>query len=173
MSNRSWSLSFLLPSRSPLGAAIGRQMAKLPSIQLEWTQSERDWIHHNASKLAVMIDSQPSRLLTPVILQTMVKIPEDWPFLFLGSEDSIAIVNASRAIQEREASGKLQLKVIPTDLRSVEGTFQLLSQINFYEETIPQSVEWLFLFSKDTVICGNGVTNLDDWLRFDYVSNSW
>jgi hypothetical protein len=144
-------------------------MAKLPSMQLDWGNSDA-WADYNTTKLAVMIDSRPTTTLAPQILHMMVTVPPDWPFLFLGSAQSIAMVNSSRSIQEQEQSGRLRFQTIVTDYHSKEGSHRLLSDPKFYDEMIPRSVEWLFIYSHDSVICSNALGSLDDWLKYDWVS---
>lgn len=100
----------------------------------------------------------------------MVTVPQDWPFLFLGSAQSIAVVNTSRSIQEQEAGGRLIFKEIEKDYHSKEGSHQLLANSYFYDKLIPQSVEHLFVFSQDSIICANALGSLDDYLSYDWIS---
>lgn len=139
-------------------------------MQLDWESAEGPWAHYNKSKMAVIIDSRPVTTLAPLILQMMVTVPQDWPFLFMGSTQSIAVVNSSRAIQEQEAGGRLEFQTLASDYHSKEGSHRMLANLRFYDEMIPKSVEWLFVFSHDSVICSNAMGSLDDWLGYDWIS---
>ncbi|KAG9965891.1 hypothetical protein KCU61_g1549, partial [Aureobasidium melanogenum] len=165
-----WIIAFLGPSKKSLSDAVANQLAKLPSMQLDWDNADAPWAHYNKTKLALIIDSRPLTTLAPLVLQTMVNVPHDWPFLFLGSTQSIAVVNSSRAIQEKEASGRLRFQTIESDYHSVEGSHRLLANPKFYDEMLPRSVEHLFVFSRDSTICANALRSLDDWLAYDWIS---
>lgn len=80
------------------------------------------------------------------------------------------MVNASRNIQEQEMGGKLELRTIPAEFHSEEGNYRLLSDLAFYDDFIPASVEWLFVFSRDSILCANTLGSLDDWLKYDWIS---
>jgi hypothetical protein len=166
----SWIIAFLGPSKSSLSNAIASQIAKLPTMQLEWKDANTQWARYNQTKLAVIIDSRPATTLAPLILQMMVNVPYDWPFLFLGSAQSIAVVNTSRAIQEQEAGGRLVFQEIDKDYHSKEGSHRLLANPDFYDKMIPRSVEHLFVFSQDSIICANAFGSLDDYLGYDWIS---
>lgn len=139
-------------------------------MQLDWDGADAPWAHYNKTKLAVIVDSRPLTTLAPLVLQMMVTVPHDWPFLFLGSTQSIAVLNSSRAIQEKEASGRLRFQTIESDYHSVEGSHRLLANPKFYDEMLPKSVEHLFVFSRDSIICANALRSLDDWLGYDWIS---
>lgn len=166
----SWTIAFLGPSKKSLSDAVANQLAKLPSMQLDWEDADAPWANYNKTKLAVIIDSRPLTTLAPLVLQMMVNVPHDWPFLFLGSTQSIAVMNSSRAVQEKEASGRLRFQTIESDYHSVEGSHRLLANPKFYDEMLPKSVEHLFVFSRDSIICANALRSLDDWLGYDWIS---
>ena len=106
----------------------------------------------------------------------MAVTPPDWPFLFLGSKESIEFVNSSRPISDQLPMGRLLLQEIPPEYMheytSREGHSRALTSPRFYKQVMP-GVEWLFNFGVDSIVCANALQSLDDWLDLDWVAPPW
>jgi hypothetical protein len=72
----------------------------------------------NTSKVAILIENRPKAILVPLILHFISVVPADWRFRFMGSDESVALVNASAAIRHQVAIGKLDVSFIPSNMTS-------------------------------------------------------
>lgn len=92
----------------------------------------------------------------------------------MGSDESVAAVNSSMAIQDQVNIGKMDLTYIPSNM-SVAGTEQIstfLTNLWVYE-TLLAPAEWLLIFQEDSMLCANSEQSLNDWLDYDYVGAPW
>ncbi|RSL62254.1 hypothetical protein CEP51_013499 [Fusarium floridanum] len=129
---------------------------------------------NNASKLALLVETRPLPILAPLILHFISVVPPDWPFLFMGSHDSIEAINASFAIRQRVMEGKLTLTPVPTNMsvQSQEMVSRFFTNSWLYEEVL-HPAEWLLVFQTDSIICANSKHGLDDYLEYDWVGAPW
>lgn len=128
----------------------------------------------NASKLALLVETRPLPILAPLVLHFISVAPPDWPFLFMGSRGSIAAVNASSAIRQRVAEGKLALVPVPANM-SVQGremVSRFFTTLWLYEGVL-HPAEWLLVFQTDSIICANSRHDVDDYLGYDWVGAPW
>ncbi|RMJ07973.1 hypothetical protein CDV36_012424 [Fusarium kuroshium] len=129
---------------------------------------------NNASKLALLVETRPLPILAPLILHFISVVPPDWPFLFMGSHDSIEAINASFAIRQRVMEGKLTLTPVPTNMsvQSQEMVSRFFTNSWLYEEVL-HPAEWLLVFQTDSIICANSKHELDDYIEYDWVGAPW
>ncbi|KAI9851002.1 MAG: hypothetical protein M1838_004694 [Thelocarpon superellum] len=162
-----WLFAALLPSPSSTTHMI-QQI--LPSVRVDFHPSRSPY---NESKLGLMVDSRPLPQLAPLLLHMMSVAGPDWRFLFLGSNESVALVNTSFAVRQQLEAGRLSLREMPEEnvTTSQEQYSQLFTNLAFYESLLP--AEFLWVFHADSVICANSEQNLDDWLEYDWVGAPW
>jgi hypothetical protein len=92
----------------------------------------------------------------------------------MGSEDSVAALNGSRAIRDAVDDGKLDLTYIPSNMTtgSQEEISQVLTSLWLYEQVL-HPAEWLLLFQTDSMLCANSRQSLNSWLEYDWVGAPW
>ncbi|KAH7037784.1 uncharacterized protein B0I36DRAFT_403285 [Microdochium trichocladiopsis] len=128
----------------------------------------------NESKVALLIENRPMAFLAPLMLHFMSVIPPDWRFRFMGSRESVDLVQKSFAIRQQVNLGKLDLTYIPSNMTTIggEAISQFLTTLWVYE-TLLQPAEWLLIFQTDSMLCANSRQNLDDFLDYDWVGAPW
>ncbi|KAA8572415.1 hypothetical protein EYC84_003037 [Monilinia fructicola] len=128
----------------------------------------------NASKVALLIENRVNPILAPLMLHFMSVVPPDWRFRFMGSVESVALMNSSRAIRQHVDSGKLDLTYIPANMTtgSQEEISRFLTNLWLYE-TVLQPAEWLLVFQTDSMLCANSRQSLNNWLEYDWVGAPW
>jgi hypothetical protein len=107
----------------------------------------------NTSKLALNIEGRPLANLVPLTLHMISVVPQDWKHMFLGTNESIAHMNASNEIRWHVESGRLELKLIPENMTKMvdgETTSQFLTTLYLYEEVI-KPAEHLLLWQTDSM----------------------
>jgi hypothetical protein len=138
--------------------------------------------------------------LAPLLLHMISVVPPDWRFLFVGSRESIDLVNASLPVQMHERNGKLDLVELP-ERATVKGQEELsvvMTSTWFWEwlggkkswdwtdpyldemvegsngkkQRRPQ-VEWMLVFQTDSIMCANAKIGLNEFLEFDWVGAPW
>ncbi|KAI9681107.1 MAG: hypothetical protein M1817_002389 [Caeruleum heppii] len=92
----------------------------------------------------------------------------------MGSEESVASLNASVAIRHQVSTGKLDLTYIPANMSTngQEMISQFLTTLWLYE-TVLRPAEWLLIFQTDSILCANSKSSLNDWLDYDWVGAPW
>ncbi|KAF7957881.1 hypothetical protein EAE96_003448 [Botrytis aclada] len=128
----------------------------------------------NQSKVALLIENRVNPILSPLVLHFMSVVPPDWRFRFMGSLESVAHMNTSRAIRQHVKSGKLDLTYIPANMStgSQEEISRFLTNLWLYE-TVLQPAEWLLVFQTDSMLCANSRQSLNNWLDYDWVGAPW
>ncbi|KAF7955025.1 uncharacterized protein EAE97_000284 [Botrytis byssoidea] len=128
----------------------------------------------NQSKVALLIENRVNPILSPLMLHFMSVVPPDWRFRFMGSLESVALMNTSRAIRQHVKSGKLDLTYIPANMStgSQEEISRFLTNLWLYE-TVLQPAEWLLVFQTDSMLCANSRQSLNNWLDYDWVGAPW
>lgn len=129
---------------------------------------------YNVSKVALLIENRVNPILAPLMLHFMSVVPPDWRFRFMGSLESVAYLNGSRAIRNHVASGKLDLTYIPANMTtgSQEEISRFLTTLWLYEQVL-QPAEWLLVFQTDSMLCANSRQSLNSWLDYDWVGAPW
>ena len=95
-------------------------------------------------------------MLAPHMLHMLSVIPPDWRGQFMGSKDSVAYINASRAIRYQVSIGRLDLTYIPENM-SVAGQEQIsqfLTTLYVYD-TLVKPAENLLVFQTDSKLFTN------------------
>jgi hypothetical protein len=144
----------------------------MPNIELNTVEAPRS--PFNASKVALLIENRVNPVLAPLMLHFMSVVPPDWRFHFIGSPESVAYINGSRAIRDAVAIGKMDLSYIPANMStsSQEEISRFLTTLWLYE-TLLYPAEWLLIFQTDSMLCANSRQSLDNWLEYDWVGAPW
>jgi hypothetical protein len=121
-------------------------LPELPSLSLDYGKSP-----YNHSKVALIIENRPIGVLAPLILHMISVVPPDWRFRFMGSKESLPLVNNSAAIRRHVGVGKLDLTYIPSNM-SVSGGEEISRFLTnrWIYETVLQPAEWLLIFQTDS-----------------------
>ncbi|KAI9646540.1 hypothetical protein NHQ30_004533 [Ciborinia camelliae] len=153
-----------MPERSSLPS--------IPKVSLDYGAPPPS--QFNASKVALLIENRSNPILAPLTLHFMSVVPPDWRFRFMGSVESVALMNTSRAIRQHVESGKLDLTYIPANMTtgSQEEISRFLTTLWLYE-TVLQPAEWLLVFQTDSMLCANSRQSLNHWLDYDWVGAPW
>ncbi|KAH0148815.1 hypothetical protein KCU67_g11302, partial [Aureobasidium melanogenum] len=147
-----------------------RVLPAAPAIRLKYKEASP----YDPRKVALLIENRPSPHLIPLLLHFTAVIPNDWRVRFMGSDESVASVNSSLAIQDQVNIGKMDLTYIPSNM-SVAGTEQISTFLTnlWVHETLLAPAEWLLVFQTDSMLCANSEQSLNDWLDYDYVGAPW
>lgn len=125
-----------------------RDRIEIPKVSLDWHKPK-----YNPTKVALLIENRPEGMLAPHMLHMISVIPPDWKAQFMGSDESLAYINSSRAIQYQVSIGKLDLTYIPKNM-SVAGQEQIsqfLTTLWIYD-TVLHPAENLLLFQTDSMV---------------------
>jgi hypothetical protein len=90
-------------------------------------------------------------MLAPLLLHMVAVLPPDWRFLFLGSDSSIEIMENSAAIRRQVAIGKLDLKLLPSNV-SITGQEDIsgfFTELWVYQHLF-WPAEWLLVYQTDS-----------------------
>ncbi|KAI9833828.1 MAG: hypothetical protein M1826_006351 [Phylliscum demangeonii] len=155
-----WAIRFVLPAQHILD---------VPRITLDFHPAR-----YNESKVALLIENRAIASIAPLTLHMISVVPPDWRFRFMGSAESIALMNASVAIQRQVQIGKLDLTEIPSNMSTAgqEMISRFLTTLWLYE-TVLQPAEWLLIYQTDSILCANSQRSLNDWLDYDWVGAPW
>lgn len=137
------------------------------------TTNERS-MPYDPRKVAVLIENRPMTNLVPILLHFTSTIPPEWRVQFIGSDESVALVNSKPAIRQHVAIGKMDLKYIPSNT-SVAGQNEISAFLTdpwFYEHMI-YPAEHLLIFQTDSMLCSRSQQSLNDWLEYDWVGAPW
>ncbi|KAL8693440.1 MAG: hypothetical protein Q9218_001750 [Villophora microphyllina] len=146
-----------------------RQRIDIPTISLDFHRPKYD-----PTKVALLIENRPEGMLAPHMLHMMSVIPPDWKAQFMGSEESLAYINSSKAIQYQVSIGRLDLTHIPKNM-SVAGQeeiSQFLTTLWVYQ-TLLRPAENLLVFQTDSILCAQSGKSLNDWLDYNWVGAPW
>ncbi|KAH8821631.1 hypothetical protein F5884DRAFT_768520 [Xylogone sp. PMI_703] len=150
-------------------------LPKLPKVTIDYNGSKSPPPSpYNVSKVALLIENRANPILAPLMLHFISVVPPDWRFRFMGSEESVALVNASAAIRHQVDIGKLDLTFIPSNMSTAgqEMISRFLTTLWIYE-TVLQPAEWLLMFQTDSILCANSRQTLNNWLDYDWVGAPW
>ncbi|KAL8845902.1 MAG: hypothetical protein Q9221_008969 [Calogaya cf. arnoldii] len=146
-----------------------RQRIEIPTVSLDFHRPK-----YNPTKVALLIENRPEPMLAPHMLHMLSVIPPDWRAHFMGSDESVAYINSSRAIRYQVSLGRLDLTYIPKNM-SVAGQEQIsqfLTTLYVYN-TLVQPAENLLVFQTDSILCSQSGKSLNDWLEYDWVGAPW
>ena len=124
-----------------------RERIEIPTVSLDFHRPK-----YNPTKVALLIENRPSGMIAPHMLHMISVIPPDWRAQFMGSDESIAYINSSKAIQSQVTVGKLDLTHIPSNM-SVKGQEQIsqfLTTLWVYD-TLLAPAENLLVFQTDSM----------------------
>ena len=146
----------------------------VPSVRFNYHPNRPPPSPFNETKVALLIETRPAGQLAPMTLHMMSVLPNDWRFLFIGSEASLELMNASLPVQLHQRNGKLDLQLLPENvtLLTQEDISRLMTDLWFYETQIGKA-EWLLVFQTDSIMCANSEESLNDWLDYDWVGAPW
>jgi Protein of unknown function (DUF5672) len=169
-----WTIAYLLPSYKQTVKHLAKEtyndaIEHLPAVKVDWHPNYDPKAQFNASKVALLIEGRPIPHLVPQLLHMISVVPPDWRFMFIGTNKSVISVSRSFATQYQEANGKLDLVVLPKpwSIESKEHVYRLLTDLNFYDQFLP-NVEWLLKFESDSIMCARSDDSLNDWLHYDW-----
>ncbi|GAM88314.1 hypothetical protein ANO11243_063470 [Dothideomycetidae sp. 11243] len=125
-------------------------------------------------KLAVVFEPYHRPHLAFLLLHTVSVLPSDWPVLYIGTHESIPVLNSSYSIQIAQRKGRLTLQEAPSWVNYTDGNGlqRLFAKIEFYN-SLPSRVEHLFMTGSDSVMCSASLSIMDDWLHYDWVGSPW
>lgn len=136
-----------------------------------------------------MIENRPLGLLAPLLLHMVAVLPPDWRFLFLASDASVDIMENSAAIRRQVAIGKLDLKLLPTNISigGQEDISRFFTELWVYQHLF-WPAEWLLVYQTDSelwlvwyktklitagMMCASNKGTVDDWLEYDWIGAPW
>lgn len=101
-------------------------------------------------------------------------IPPEWRFKFMGSPSAIAFMRSSAHIAALEASGKLDIILLPArySVRNREFISRMFTDAALYRDVLAPA-EHLLVFQPDSIFCTNSATNLNDFLEWDWIGAPW
>ncbi|TVY38460.1 hypothetical protein LOCC1_G007301 [Lachnellula occidentalis] len=173
-----WTIVHLLPVYRPAiqGHIRGKYNAaiqRVPRIKVDWFPNRDPRDQFDTSKVALLIEGRPIPHLVPQLLHMITVVPNDWRFVFIGTNESVTEVSRSFATQYHMVNGKLDLMVLPEpwSIDSKEDVYRVLTDIRFYEEFLP-GAEFLFKFESDSILCANSPDSLNDWISYDWAGAS-
>ncbi|KAL8685961.1 MAG: hypothetical protein Q9218_007438, partial [Villophora microphyllina] len=151
--------------------SIQHHVAQLPSVQVHFKPPPP---RYNGTKVALLIEERPLGHLTSLLLHMLYVVPSDWQLLYLGSSESLSRVGRSPAIRHHQMDGKIELREAPqnTSYKAMEQRNRLLTDVGFYKEYLP-TAEWLLMYHADSILCANSQSDLNDWLKYDWVGAPW
>ncbi|KAL9031621.1 MAG: hypothetical protein Q9196_000378 [Gyalolechia fulgens] len=146
-------------------------ISQLPSVHVDFKPLPP---RYNGTKIALLIEERPIKHLTALLLHMLYVVPPEWQLVYLGSTESLSLVQKSPGIQHQQTDGKLQLRVAPrnTSYAAQEQRNRLLTDVAFYQEYLP-AAEWLLMYHADSILCANAPTDLNDWLKYDWIGTPW
>jgi hypothetical protein len=123
--------------------------------------------HLDHSKIAVMIESRELPELIPLLLNFLVRIPEEWPIRIYCGRENIEAVSQSRFLRSYIISGKLDVARIPDEPLVCDKAWlsAYLTSTAFWELLAP--AEHIFFFQTDSMICSNSHWSLNDFLGLE------
>jgi len=157
-----------------LQSNLSRYTTGLPTVHINYNRDASAVSEYDPSKLALLIEAVPLQHTTPLLLHMMKVVPPAWKFLYLGSDESIEMLEKSSAIRQQQRKGKLELRYFWPNVSavSVEKMSLLLTNPTFYEKELP-GVENLLIFTTQSILCANARLSLDDWLGYDWIGAPW
>jgi hypothetical protein len=106
---------------------------------------------YNESKVAFLVENRKLPNIVTVTLQMMSVIPDDWRFVFMGSEDSVEFVKQSAAMRSKIESGKLEIQYIPSNvtLMTPVDNSEFFTSLWLYEVAL-HPAEWILSYQTDS-----------------------
>ncbi|KAF3768784.1 hypothetical protein M406DRAFT_249826 [Cryphonectria parasitica EP155] len=125
----------------------------------------------NRKRVALLMENRPLPYLIPLLLHFIAVVPPEWSFRFMGSEESVAMMEGNPTIQRYMQNKKLFVDLIPYEVVSAISDYNsvnhLLTRPWLYEEWL-WPAEWLFLFQDDSMICSASKKTLNDFVDEDW-----
>ncbi|KAL8648104.1 MAG: hypothetical protein Q9210_005181 [Variospora velana] len=92
----------------------------------------------------------------------------------MSSEEALAYINSSKAIQYQVGIGKLDLTHIPKNMSvtTQEQISEFFTTLWVYDNLL-KPAENLLVFQTDSILCSQSGKSLNDWLDYDWVGAPW
>jgi len=121
------------------------------------------------TRVALLIETRALPHLPALLLHFISVLPLAWTFRFLGSPESIALIESSKALYNFIETGKLLVSDLPAKypVNSQESLSATLTDLSFYSEALAPA-EWLLVFQADSMVCAGSSQSLDDWVDKEY-----
>lgn len=123
------------------------------------------------TRVALLMENRPLPYLVPLLIHFMAVVPSEWSFRFMGSEESLALLESNPMIRRYMTQEKLFIDLIPYDvvenINSYKKVNHLLTRPWLYEEWL-WPAKWLFLFQDDSMICSASKLTLNDFVDEDW-----
>lgn len=123
------------------------------------------------TRVALLMENRPLPYLVPLFIHFLSVVPPEWSFRFMGSAESLAMMQSNPTIRNYITQKKLFVDLIPydvvKDINSYGTVNRLLTTPWFYEEWL-WPAEWLFLFQDDSMICSASSLTLNDFVDEDW-----
>lgn len=123
------------------------------------------------TRVALLMENRPLPYLVPLLIHFMAVVPPEWSFRFMGSPESLALMESNPMIRRYMGQGKLFIDPIPYEIVENINRYStvnhLLTRPWFYEEWL-WPAEWLFLFQDDSMICSASKRTLNDFVDEDW-----
>lgn len=123
------------------------------------------------SRLAVLIEHRDHPLLIPILQIFLSRTPSHWPFQVWFGNANEERLRTSPQLSPYIDSGRLLLRPFPENTYPIhDGTSlsRFLTQPWFWEQLAP--AEHLLFFQLDSMLCGNSIRSLDEFLGLDKTS---
>ncbi|EPE28100.1 hypothetical protein GLAREA_04891 [Glarea lozoyensis ATCC 20868] len=124
-------------------------------------------------KVAVIVETRPTRNLLPIILHFASVLGPEWPIIFLTRESVINTLQAhaqgSHPFKRIVKSGQVKIIELPSDppLLEYEGVSHFLASEWFWNLMNP--AKHMLLFQVDSMICANSGRKVEDFFEWDFV----
>lgn len=112
--------------------------------------------------------------LAALLLHFTFVIPPEWRVRFMGSKESVVMMNNTIAVRHQVELGKMDLTYVPSNM-SVNGAEQISAFLTtlWVYDTLLRPAEWLLVFQTDSILCANSNRSLSEWFEYDWVGASW
>ncbi|KAF4469948.1 hypothetical protein FALBO_3150 [Fusarium albosuccineum] len=165
-----WWIAYQMRRRSPdargrISSHIDQVREGFSTIVVNQKPNTDHRVPYNTSKLALLIEPRPKPHLVPLILHMMSVVPQDWRFLMIGSDRSIAMVEQAHAIQYQQKRGKIDLVVLPQPwaIQNKENVSRLLADARFYDVVL-SGVDWMLKYESESILCANSHKSTNEFL---------
>ncbi|CAN8105280.1 unnamed protein product [Discula destructiva] len=165
-----WNLSLLPPYKAFARTHDSEEM----SVENAAQYSSQFRLGHIRNKVALIVETQYTQHLLPLILHFHGVLGPEWPIVFYTSEEMIAqhLSTSDLSVwQGAVASGAVDVRPIPApkgfDLSTRVGVNQFLVDPWLWEGLAP--AEHVLLFQSDSIICANSPHRAEDFLHWDFI----
>ncbi|KAG6368808.1 hypothetical protein INS49_003024 [Diaporthe citri] len=144
---------------------------RVPRLNTSWHEQIELEMTMEKANLSRGDNTWPLPYLVPLLVHFMSVVPPEWSFRFMGSAESLAMMQSNPTIRRYITRKKLFIDLIPydvvKDINSYGTVNRLLTTPWLYEEWL-WPAEWLFLFQDDSMICSASSMTLNDFVDEDW-----